>query len=57
VRLVPYGAPEARTARYVLMFMRPEYLPEEFRKPIDSRRLVASIVRQGVPLALLLDRQ
>jgi hypothetical protein len=57
LRLVPYGAAEARRARYLLMFMRPEYLPEEFRKPVDSRRVVASITRQGVPLALLLDRQ
>jgi hypothetical protein len=57
LRLVPYGTPEAGTARYVLMFMRPEYLPEEFRKSIDSRRVAASTTRQGVPLALLLDRQ
>jgi hypothetical protein len=57
LRLVPFGAPGAETARYVLMFMRPEYLPEEFRKPIDARRVVRSTTRQGVPLALLLDRQ
>ncbi len=57
LRLAPYGTTEAGTARYLLMFMRPEYLPEEFRKPVDTRRVVVSTTRQGVPLALFLDRQ
>jgi hypothetical protein len=57
VKLVPYGAAEAGAARYVLIFMRPEYLPEEFRKAFDARSVVTSTSRQGVPLALLLDRQ
>jgi hypothetical protein len=55
--LAPYGTTEAGMARYLLMFMRTEYLPEEFRKPIDSRRVITSTTRQGVPLALLLDRR
>jgi uncharacterized protein YjeT (DUF2065 family) len=57
LRLAPYGTIEAGTARYVLMFMRPEYLPEEFRRPINSRHIVTSTTKQGVPLALLIDRQ
>jgi 4-amino-4-deoxy-L-arabinose transferase-like glycosyltransferase len=56
LRLAPYGTTEAGMARYLLMFMRTEYLPEEFWKPIDSRRVITSTTRQGVPLALLLDR-
>ena len=57
LHLVPYGAPEAKRARYVLMFMRQEYLPGEYRRPVDAQRVVASTVRQGVALAMLLDRQ
>jgi hypothetical protein len=39
------------------MFLRPEYLPEAFRHPLDERHLVASVRRQGVLLAVLYDRQ
>ena len=57
LRLVPFDATNAAEARYVLMFMRFESLPDEFRKPLDDRRVVISNRRQGVPLALLFDRQ
>jgi hypothetical protein len=39
------------------MFMRPEYLPEEFRRPLDENRIVAAVRRQGIVLAVLLDRK
>jgi hypothetical protein len=38
------------------MFMRPEYLPEEFRKPLDDRRILTAVRRQGVVLAALCER-
>jgi hypothetical protein len=43
-------------SRYVLMFLRPEYLPDEFRHRLDERQVIAAVRRQGVPLAVLLDR-
>ncbi len=57
VQLVPFDEKGATSGRYVLMFMRPEYLPQEFRKPLDEHRVRAVVRRQGVPLAVLLDRQ
>ncbi len=55
VRFVPYDPNDASRPRYVLMFMRPEYLPMEFRQPLDERRILAAVRRQGVPVAALLD--
>ena len=52
---VPFESPEAASARYVLMFMRPEYLPEIFLNPLDESRVLAITRRQGIPLAVLLD--
>ncbi|MGE5191636.1 MAG: ArnT family glycosyltransferase [Deltaproteobacteria bacterium] len=57
LRLVPFDEESAPGHRYLLMFMRPEYLPGQFRKPFDERRILAAVRRQGVLLAVLLDRQ
>lgn len=56
LRLVPVSDDAARKSRYLLMFVRPEYLPEELRGPIDPRSVLAAVRRQGVALALLLER-
>jgi 4-amino-4-deoxy-L-arabinose transferase-like glycosyltransferase len=56
ITLVPFDSEKPKNQRYVLMFMRPEYLPEEFRRP-KEQGVVAAIRRQGVPLAVLVDRQ
>lgn len=53
----PWGTDAARGSNCVLMFIRPEYLPEEFRGPLDEKHIVAAIRRQGVILAVLLDRR
>lgn len=57
IRLVPFDAADASAPRYVLLFMRPEYLPLEFRQPLDDRHILAAVRRQGVPLAVLLDSE
>ena len=54
---VPVDAKTSSMPRYVLLFMRPAYLPEELRGPLDERSIVASVRRQGVLLAALLDRE
>jgi hypothetical protein len=56
VTLVPFEEGAPRQPRLVLMFMRPEYLPEELRKPLDERRIPAAVRRQGVLLAALYER-
>src|SRR4029077_18076379 len=55
VELVPYDENSPREQQIVLMFIRPEYLPEEFRKPLDEPRILAAVRRQGVLLAGLFD--
>jgi hypothetical protein len=40
----------------MLMFMRPEYLPEEFRGPLNEKQVLAAVRRQGVALAALIKR-
>jgi 4-amino-4-deoxy-L-arabinose transferase-like glycosyltransferase len=55
VELMPYDESSPREERFVLMFMRPEYLPEEFRNPLDEHRILAVVRRQGVLLAALYD--
>jgi 4-amino-4-deoxy-L-arabinose transferase-like glycosyltransferase len=57
LQLVPFDEKSSPAPRYVLMFLRPEYLPEEFRRRLDERHLLASIRREGVLLAVLYDRQ
>ncbi len=53
VRYVPWQDDGPRPA-YVLLFARPEYLPQEFRGTIDKSRIVAAVRRQGVVLAALI---
>ncbi len=53
LHLVPFEENVSPAPGYVLMFIRPEYLPEEFRQPLDKRRIVAVVRRQGVLLAVL----
>lgn len=57
IQLAPWDTEESADAEYVLMFMRPEYLPEEFRRPLDENRIVAAVRRRGIVLAVLLDRK
>jgi 4-amino-4-deoxy-L-arabinose transferase-like glycosyltransferase len=57
ITLVPFDSRKPPNQRYVLMFMRPAYLPEEYRQPLQERQIVAAIRRQGVPLAVLLDQR
>jgi hypothetical protein len=57
MELVPFDGDSPREQRIVLMFMRPEYLPEEFRKPLDELRILAAVRRQGVLLAVLYERE
>ncbi|HEY2249870.1 MAG TPA: hypothetical protein VGH74_02375, partial [Planctomycetaceae bacterium] len=52
VQYVPWKDNAPRPS-YVLLFARPEYLPPEFRGPIDERRIVTVVYRQGVLLAAL----
>jgi hypothetical protein len=56
IHLEPWGTEAAASADYVLMFVRPEYLPEGFRGPLDEQQIVVAIRRQGVVLAALLKR-
>ena len=56
LRLVPFGSKETSRPRYVLLFMRPEYLPMEFRLPLDESRVLTAVSRQGIPLAVLLEK-
>jgi len=53
VQFVPLGSPAAAGCDLLLMFSRREYLPPEYRGTIDPQRVVASIVREGVVLAVL----
>jgi 4-amino-4-deoxy-L-arabinose transferase-like glycosyltransferase len=56
IELVPFDNESPRSPRLVLLFVRPEYLPGEFRKPLDERRILAGVRRQGVLLAALCER-
>lgn len=51
IEFVPLGAPEAGQSDYLLFFPRSEYLPDEYRGPLDANRIVAAIRRDGVLLA------
>ena len=55
VQLVPWDAKATRRADFVLLFVRPEYLPEEFRGRLDEKRVLAAVRRQGVVVAALVD--
>jgi 4-amino-4-deoxy-L-arabinose transferase-like glycosyltransferase len=55
--LIPFEPGEPLDRKFVMMFMRPEYLPEEFRRSLEGQKVAAAIRRQGVPLAVLLDRR
>ena len=57
VQLVPWDTEAIPHADYVLLFLRPEYLPDEFRGPLDETRVLAAVRRQGVPLAVLVNRR
>jgi hypothetical protein len=57
LHLVPFADNVVPAPRYVLMFMRLEYLPDEFRQSLDERRIVAAVRRQGMLLAVLYDRE
>ena len=54
VRLETWGTDAAKNAQFLLVFNRPEYLPEELRRVWDERRIVAAERRAGVILAALL---
>jgi 4-amino-4-deoxy-L-arabinose transferase-like glycosyltransferase len=56
IRLEPWGTDAAANADFVLLFVRPEYLPEEFQGSLDGYHVVAAVRRQGVTLAALLKR-
>jgi hypothetical protein len=56
IELVPFDDDSPRPQRLVLLFIRPEYLPEEFRKPLDELRIRAAVRRQGILLAALYER-
>lgn len=56
IQLAPIESQAGRAARFVLLFNRPEYLPTELRRPFPEREIVASVRRQGVLLAALIDR-
>lgn len=57
VQLVEWDAKANPQPDYLLLFMRPEYLPEEFRGPLDETHVLAAVRRQGVVLAVLLDNR
>jgi len=57
LRLAPFGSKEASQSRYVLLFVRPEYLPPELRPPLDESRVLTAVRREGVPLAVLLEKR
>lgn len=50
VKLVPRDPGDAR---WLLLFRRKEYLPDDLRGPLDEGRIVASVRRDGVLLAVL----
>lgn len=52
VQYVPWSEDGPRPG-FVLLFARPEYLPQEFRGSIEGSRIVTAIYRQGVLLAAL----
>jgi len=51
VEFIPLGAPGSERCKHLLFFPRWEYLPEELRRPLAPRRLVAEVRREGVLLA------
>jgi hypothetical protein len=51
IEFVPLGSPEAEQSDYLLFFPRYEYLPDEFRRPLDPDRVVSAIRRDGGLLA------
>jgi hypothetical protein len=57
IRLAPWGTEASARADYVLMFVRPEYLPEEFRGLLDGSKIAVEVRRHGVLLAALLERR
>lgn len=57
IQLAPIESQAGQEARFVLLFNRSEYLPKEFRRLLEEREIVASVRRQGVPLAALIDRR
>src|SRR5579872_488881 len=56
VQFVPLVDGGAKEPKYLLIFVRPEYLPAELRRPLEDRQILASVRREGVILAVLLDR-
>jgi len=56
LKLVPLNAAGAEREKYVLLFVRPEYLPQEFRQPPNERQVLAVTRREGVLLAVLIRR-
>jgi len=56
IELVPDSDQGSKRPRYLLYFMRPEYLPEEMHRGRESDRILAAIRRQGVLLAALVER-
>ncbi|MBS0260620.1 MAG: hypothetical protein JSS02_01585 [Planctomycetes bacterium] len=56
IRLAPWGTPAAAEAEYVLLFVRPEYLPPEVLEMLHTKTPVAALRRQGVVLAALFER-
>jgi len=56
IELVPDSPADSKRPRYLLYFMRPEYLPEELRAGHEPDRILAAVRRQGVLLAALIER-
>jgi hypothetical protein len=56
IELVPDSDQDSKRPRYLLYFMRPEYLPEELRAGREPDRILAAVRRQGVLLAALIER-
>lgn len=54
IQLASYGTPQATEATFVLLFNRPEYLPEEYRLLVPSSFVVVE-ERAGVWLAGLIE--
>lgn len=53
IEFVPLGTPEAVQCDFLLFFPRFEYLPGEYRGPLDSSRIPLAVRREGVLLAAL----
>jgi hypothetical protein len=54
IQLAPWGTPEAEKADYLLLFVRPEYMPPEVRSMLETKPFVAAVRRQDVVLAGLM---